>query len=130
MADYTQTVLDHYGLSTPYPEKWPAEKDLSDASDDENPSVEGVGRVRRSRSRYSALERSTSDRKTLVPGSQKTEEGLENLVQKDEPDPLGNADSVVRILKQQGMPVQEDARLRRSYCYSIFCGLLTCNLRQ
>lgn len=112
MADYERTVLEHYQLSTAYPTEWPAEKDLSDASDEEGTNSARNGYIRRSKSRYSALERSASDRKSLVPGSQKTGDGLENLVQKDESDPLGTTDSVVRILKSQGLPVQDDIALR------------------
>jgi exocyst complex component 2 len=116
MTDYERQVLDHYQLSTAYPVEWPAEKDLSDASDDEEVVPQRNGQVRRSKSRYSALERVTSDRKSLVPGSQKTGDGLENLVQRDEPDPLGTTESVVRILRQLGLPVQDDTRLRE-YVY-------------
>jgi|SRR5271168_3343339 len=112
MTDYERTVLDHYQLSTPYPLEWPAEKDLSDASEEEDAKPSRSDMVRRSKSRYSALERAASDRKSHVPGSQKTGDGVENLVQKDEPDPLGSTDSVVKILRQQGLPVQEDTRLR------------------
>lgn len=113
MADYGRRVLDHYQLSTAYPLEWPAEKDLSDDSDEEDSKQQRNGMLRRSKSRYSALERVTSDRKSLVPGSQKTGNGLENLVQRDEPDPLGTTESVVRILRQLGLPVQDDTRLRR-----------------
>lgn len=116
MTDYERQVLDHYQLSTAYPVEWPAEKDLSDASDDEEAVPQRNGQVRRSKSRYSALERVTSDRKSLVPGSQKTGDGLENLVQRDEADPLGTTESVVRILRQLGLPVQDDTRLRE-YLY-------------
>ncbi|TVY54941.1 Exocyst complex component SEC5 [Lachnellula cervina] len=111
MADYGRRVLDHYQLSTAYPLEWPAEKDLSDDSDEEDSKQQRNGMLRRSKSRYSALERVTSDRKSLVPGSQKTGNGLENLVQRDEPDPLGTTESVVRILRQLGLPVQDDTRL-------------------
>jgi len=114
MTDYERTVLEHYQLPTAYPLEWPAEKDLSDASDEEDslkPSLNGLGRRR---SRYSALERKTSDRRNLVPGSQKTGDGIENLVQRDEPDPLGSTESVVRILRQQGLPVGDDISLRGS----------------
>jgi exocyst complex component 2 len=114
MTDYERTVLDHYQLSTAFPTEWPTEKDLSDASDEEEaPKSNRYGMIRRSKSRYSALERSASDRKSLVPGSQKTGDGVENLVQKDEPDPLGSTESVVRILRNQGLPVQDDVRLRK-----------------
>lgn len=117
MADYERTVLAHYQLPTAFPTEWPAEKDESDASDDEGlvkkKKTSSTGRA--SKSRYSALERATSDRRSLVPGSQKTGEGLENLVQKDEPDPLGTGESVVRILRGRGLPVQDDIHLRRFY---------------
>lgn len=111
MTDYERTVLEHYQLSTAYPLEWPAEKDLSDASDDEAQKPRHNGLIRRSKSRYSALERASSDRKS-VPGSQRTGDGVENLVQRDEPDPLGSSDSVIRILRQQGLPIQDDTRLR------------------
>lgn len=104
------TILNHYNLTTPFPTSWPAEKDESEASEDEAPSSNRAG-IRRSKSRYSALERSGSDRKSLVPGSEKLKDGQENLVQKDEPDPLGGKDSVVRTLKQKGLPVEDDVRL-------------------
>ena len=105
-----QTILNHYNLTNPFPEKWPDEKDDSEPSDDEHQKL-SRHYVRRSRSRYSALERNAHDRKSLVPGSEKLPHGQENLVQKDEPDPLGGSDSVVRTLRQQGLPVEEDSRL-------------------
>ena len=107
------TILNHYNLSNPFPTSWPTEKDDSDASDDEK--SKGLSRhyVRRSRSRYSALERNAHDRKSLVPGSEKLPHGQENLVQKDEPDPLGGGESVVRILRKQGLPVEENSQLSR-----------------
>src|SRR6187402_1062080 len=113
MTDYERTVLEHYQLSTAYPVEWPAEKDMSDASDDEDTKPVRNGTIGRSKSRYSALERAASDRRSVLPGSQRSDNGVENMVQRDEPDPLGTADSVVRILRQLGLPVQEDPRLRR-----------------
>jgi exocyst complex component 2 len=114
MTDYERMVLDHYQLPTAYPLEWPAEKDLSEPSDEEDTvKAKRNGIIRRSKSRYSALERTASDRKSLVPGSQKTGDGIENLVQRDEPDPLGTTESVVRVLTQQGLLVQEDTELRK-----------------
>lgn len=113
MTSDEHTLLNHYNIPTLYPTAWPAEKDESDASDDEQPTnTRGLAHSR-SKPRYSALARSTSDRRSLVPGSEKTGDGIENLVQKDEPDPLGGPDSVVRILRQKGLPVEEDQRLRK-----------------
>ncbi|CZT00710.1 related to SEC5 protein [Rhynchosporium graminicola] len=119
MADYERTVLEHYQLATAYPVEWPAEKDVSDGSDEEEESKPARTReMRRSKSRYSALERATGDRKSLLPGSQRGDNGVENLVQRDEPDPLGTTDSVVRILRQLGLPVQDDPRLRNRFLLS------------
>ncbi len=115
MASDVHTLLNHYNITTLYPTAWPAEKDESDASEDEQPTSKTRDLTHtRSKSRYSALIRSGSDRRSLVPGSEKTGDGIENLVQKDEPDPLGGPDSVVRILRQKGLPVEEDQRLRKS----------------
>lgn len=109
------TILNHYNLTTLYPIAWPAEKDESDASDEELPAHRKAG-LRRSKSRYSALERKGSDRRSLVPGSQRIGNGAENLVQKDEADPLGGTDSVVRVLREKGIPVEEDTRIRKGGC--------------
>ena len=106
------TILNHYNLTNPFPTAWPAEKDESDASEEES-TASGLSKtaIRRSRSRYSALQINGSDRRSLVPGSQKLRDGHENLVQKDEPDPLGMTDSVVRVLRKKGLPIEEDQRL-------------------
>lgn len=114
MTDYERTVLEHYQLSTAYPVEWPAEKDNSEAEDEEEEKKPlRNGMMQRSKSRYSALERVAGDRKSFVPGSQRGENGVDTMVQRDEPDPLGTTDSVVRILRQMGLPVQEDPRIRR-----------------
>ncbi|KAI9709035.1 MAG: hypothetical protein M1812_007791 [Candelaria pacifica] len=120
MADYERTILNHYNITTPFPSEWPAEKDLSDASDDDiTTKPKPNSPFRRSKSRYSALDRNVSGgRRSLVPGSQKTREGADNLVQQDEPDPLGSKDSVVRILRQRGLPVDDDTRLRNRFLLS------------
>jgi len=117
MTDYAQSVLDHYGLSTPYPLEWPPEKDDSDASEEDDPETKQITKTKGSKSRYLALARATSDRKSPLPGSQKTNNGVENLVQRDEPDPLGSTESVVRILRQLGLPVQDDSGLRKCIFY-------------
>jgi exocyst complex component 2 len=114
MTDSEGNVTNHYNLPTAYPLEWPAELDQSDEDESTNA---GVG-VRRSRSRYSALERSASDRRSALPSFQKTGDGRANLVQKDEPDPLGGPDSVVRALKQRRLPVEEDSRLRNKFLLS------------
>lgn len=104
MADYQRDVLEFYQLSSAYPSEWPAEKDANDAlAEGADPS----GQSKR-KSRYLALETALNDRRSLVPGA----DSAGSLVQKDEPDPLGSSDSVVRSLKSMGLGVQDDMRLR------------------
>ena len=110
MATRNRDLLTHFGISNPFPEEWPTELD----SDHE----EDAGGIRRSRSRYSALERSASERKSLLPGSQRTRDGRANLVQKDEPDPLGAPGSVVTNLRQHGLQVEADTRLKNKFMLS------------
>lgn len=114
MGDFERTVLDFYQLPNPYPSEWPAEKDQGDSSDDEQRQTK-ASRLKNRKSRYQALERAVSGRRSVIPGSEGAQEGsLGNLVQKDEPDPLGSAESVVRALRMQGLSVQDDARLRKA----------------
>jgi exocyst complex component 2 len=102
-------LLSHYKLDTLFPSEWPADKDQDDSSDDE--ALPGLNK-RKSKGRYSALGRNATLRGS-VPGAERSKEGIENLVQKDEPDPLGGAQSVIQVLRQRGLPVEDDARLRR-----------------
>lgn len=111
----SRDVMAHYNLPQPFPTSWP--KELDDSEDEESAQQAAVG-VRRSRSRYSALERSASDRRSMLPGSQKTGDGRANLVQKDEADPLGGINSVIQSLKQRGLPIDEDVRLRNKFLLS------------
>ena len=112
MADLERNVLTHYNIQVKYPVSWPAELDESDEEE-----ADAIG-VRRSRSRYSALERSASDRRSGLSGAQTTSDGRSNLVQKDEPDPLGGGGSVVQSLRQRGLPVEHDPRLRNKFMLS------------
>ncbi len=116
MADLERTVLDFYQISTLNPVQWPAEKDLdSDASDnDQAEAAKKKQKANRRKSRYQALERAVSTRSSIIPGSETSGSGISNLVQKDEADPLGTTDSVVRTLKHLGVPLQDDLRLRES----------------
>lgn len=112
-ADLEREVLSHYNIPTRFPNEWPTELDQSD-DEEEDPKAG----VRRSRSRYSALERAASDRRTFIPGSQQTRDGKANVVQKDEPDPLGAPRTVVTSLKHRGLPIDHDSRLRNRFLLS------------
>ena len=109
----SQAILNHYSISNPFPTEWPAENDESDASDTGPPNAKTRPVEVKPKSRYTVLERSWAERKGLVPGSEKTRDGVENLVQKDEFDALGFAASVVSELRKKGLPVEDDERLRK-----------------
>lgn len=111
MSDYERTILEFYQLPNPYPNEWPDEKNQSGGSDDEEKD-EKKAKLNRRKSRYQALERAVSNRNSMIPGSQSEKGGIGNIVQRDEPDPLGTTDSVVRTLRQLGVPIQDDPRLR------------------
>lgn len=108
-------ILNKYNLTTLYPAAWPEEKDAADEgelSEDEQPTVMAQP-VRRSRSRYSVLEdRSRFSRQ--VPGAERSKDGVETLVQKDEQDPLGMYPSVVQVLRARNLAVEDDIKLRSS----------------
>ncbi|OAX81759.1 hypothetical protein ACJ72_03895 [Emergomyces africanus] len=119
MASYDTDVTHYYNIPTLYPEEWPAELNESDDSDGEESLASGptTSASQRRKSRYGALQRGGSDRRSIVPGSQRTGDGRDNLVQKDEPDPLGSSESVIRMLKQRGI-ADDDARVRNRYLLS------------
>ena len=110
----TNALLNHYKINDPFPETWPADQDADDSNDDGDDGDETLipdpkPRRRFSKSRYSVLEA----KRTSVPGAERTKDGLENLVQKDEPDPLGRSPaSVIQTLRRRGVPVDQDSRLR------------------
>lgn len=114
MSDYDRTILEFYQLQTPFPSEWPAEKDEGESSDEDKGG--NTNGLQRRKSRYQALERAASHRRSsyIQPGSEGGKGGVGNLVQKDESDPLGSTDSVVRSLSSMGLPVQDDARLSTS----------------
>ncbi|KAL2000879.1 hypothetical protein VTN02DRAFT_2520 [Thermoascus thermophilus] len=107
-------VANHYNLPSAYPEEWPAELDQSDESEGEL----FHSKSKKRQSRYSALGRGSSQRKSLIPGTQQDGDGRDSLVQKDESDPLGSGDSVISVLKRRGLPVDDDPRLRNRFLLS------------
>lgn len=112
MESMETRLLNKYNIPTLFPSTWPAEKDQDseDDSGEDRPPTEAAQLVRRSRSRFSVLESAGSYQRKL-PGAEKSRDGVENLVQKDEGDPLGTYPSVVQVLRQKGLPVEDDIRL-------------------
>lgn len=111
-TDFKRNVLEFYGLSTEFPTEWPEDKDKSDASDSEQ-ELERQNLQRR-KSRYQALERAVSSRSSVISG----DKSVSSLLNRDEPDPLGGSESVVRSLIQFGVPIKEDTRLRTKFLLS------------
>jgi exocyst complex component 2 len=106
-----QAILNKYNLTTLWPTRWPDEKNDESDSDGEAPTTAAAQAVRRDRSRYSVLEdRSRFSRQ--IPGAEISKDGKENLVQKDEQDPLGMYSSVVQVLRTRNVQVEEDIKLR------------------
>ena len=123
----TKAILNHYSISHPFPTEWPAEKDQEDEDEqDEESRPEPAPKPEQKppvpkknpKSRYTVLEYGTSQRRSLVPGAEKTRDGVENLVQRDEFDALGFTDSVVKDLRRKGLTVDEDERLRNRFLLS------------
>ncbi|KAL4915551.1 exocyst complex component Sec5-domain-containing protein [Aspergillus aurantiobrunneus] len=104
-------IAHFYNLPSAYPEEWPAE--LDDEDDEEEAALQRRG----SKSSYHVLDRSNSARGANL-GSLKGNNGRENLVKVDEPDPLGSTNSVLSSLKKRGLPVDDDSRLRNRFLLS------------
>ncbi|KAJ6109368.1 hypothetical protein N7486_001603 [Penicillium sp. IBT 16267x] len=106
-------VVSHYNLPSEYPEEWPAALDENDS--DEEPLERTKSRPRKSR--YFALERTPSDWRSGY-GSQRRGNDTRENAQNDEPDPLGGGDSVLRILKQKGLRLEEEGGKRSRFLLS------------
>ncbi|KAF2201976.1 hypothetical protein GQ43DRAFT_393120 [Delitschia confertaspora ATCC 74209] len=129
MASMEAVLQNKYNIATLYPTEWPAEKDV-DSDEDSDDGVQTAQRsthvrqaslnppnLRKAKSRYSVLEHSPSVKNSL-PGVERTKNGVDNLVQKDEQDPLGVYPSVVGVLTQRGLPVEDDKKLRNRFLLS------------
>ncbi|KAJ4289031.1 Exocyst complex component S5 [Kalmusia sp. IMI 367209] len=119
MESIETQLLNKYNIPTLFPAQWPEEKDDSSDSEDDtrNSAPPTLQPVRRSKSRYSVLETSGSFQRKRD-GVEKTKDGLENLVQKDEQDPLGTYPSVVQVLRQRGLAVEDDVKMRNRFLLS------------
>ncbi|KAJ2903464.1 uncharacterized protein MKZ38_009863 [Zalerion maritima] len=115
-GEFERQVLEYYQLPNPFPTEWPADKNQSDDSEEEQESMKA--KIAKRKSRYQALEKAINKRQSYLPGSETSAGGATNLVQKDEPDPLGSSDSVVRVLRSMGVPIHEDQRLRNRFLLS------------
>lgn len=111
MATIEQDVYKYYSLPTPYPEEWPAELDEND-SENEFHNAQFDPNSSRAKTRYSALHQGDAS------GFHKSGDGNDDLVQKDEPDPLGTSESVVKLLKHRGLSVEQDSRTRNRFLLS------------
>ncbi|KAI5781456.1 exocyst complex component Sec5-domain-containing protein [Geopyxis carbonaria] len=101
-------LLKHYRLHEPFPESW------SDPIEDAQ--AKQRMQFRKSTSRYSVLQEDgiSSSLKGLVGGDLYSG----GAVPEDEPDPLGSTDSVARVLRKRGLPVDDNVRLRNRYMVS------------
>ncbi|KAI9828250.1 MAG: hypothetical protein M1826_006076 [Phylliscum demangeonii] len=112
-----RSVLDRYKLTTPFPTEWPKERDQADDEDQGaglvDPKSIAPNRRRQSSSRYSVLE-STSGAGGLSTAGAGKHADQQPFV-RDGPDPLGASDSLTRLLRQRGLPVDNEAHLRDPY---------------
>lgn len=129
-------LLNHYKLTSLYPEAWPHQADDDDdasTSEDDDASAappntdtpptrhqSNLSMHSRSsvtnKNRFRNIDRHASLRSSIS-GTQK-HAGVDSLVQKDEPDPLGMAPSVAGELRRRGLPVEEDVKLRNRFMLS------------
>ncbi|KAF2450178.1 hypothetical protein P171DRAFT_377096 [Karstenula rhodostoma CBS 690.94] len=120
MESIETQLLNKYNIPTLFPAQWPQEKDNSSEDEDDAPAPQRpqtLPPAARRKSRFSVLETSGSFTRKRE-GVEKTKEGVENLVQKDEQDPLGTYPSVVQVLRQRGLAVEDDFKLRNRFLLS------------
>ncbi|EOA87827.1 uncharacterized protein SETTUDRAFT_161046 [Exserohilum turcica Et28A] len=112
-------ILNKYNLTTLYPAAWPEEKDAADEDEEfEQPAPKATQKpIRRSQSRYSVLEPGRRLSRH-IPGAERSKDGVETLVQKDEQDPLGMYPSVVQVLRAKNVQVEDDIKLRNRFLLS------------
>lgn len=128
-AEKERELLSRYHLNTTNPTEWPSEhNDENEETDSEDeavlkrpvqpqhkprPSISSSQSV----SKYHKIGRHASGRVTSFIGTQKTVNGEDSLVQKDERDPLGKHHSVIAELRRRGLPV-DDVKLRNRFMLS------------
>jgi exocyst complex component 2 len=119
-AQQEQRLLNHYKLTSLYPDAWPHQDNESSNDEDEDAPADGTPPTRHasklstnSRSSYSKFR--NIDRHASIRSSTPT---AESLVQQDEADPLGKARSVATELKRRGLPVDDNLKLRNRFMLS------------
>ncbi|DAA77245.1 TPA_exp: Uncharacterized protein A8136_6505 [Trichophyton benhamiae CBS 112371] len=109
MADVQpRDAAQFYNLPDLYPEEWPAQLDSDSDGEGEGPSKSDDYR-RRSQIRYSGLIAGKRDQERF--------KGGDGTALKDEPDPLGGPDTILRTLRMRGLPV-DDERVRKQFLLS------------
>ena len=118
-ANVERQLLNHYKITTLYPDSWPHQDDeSSDTDEDEQtnakPARHGsklsiASQTSFRRAKYRNLDRHASVR---------SDPTTESVVQKDEPDALGMQQSVASVLSRKGVPVQENLKLRNRFMLS------------
>ena len=83
MADTERALLSRYGLTTPFPEAWPTDKDDEDDAEEQSHRLSTLASTR------------TAPRNLAL--------------HDDEPDPLGSSGSVFDVLSHRGGPVDDQA---------------------
>ncbi|KAF2151818.1 hypothetical protein K461DRAFT_321976 [Myriangium duriaei CBS 260.36] len=121
-AEVERNLLNHYQLTSLYPSEWPKRDGDSDDSETEQPARKDVSRrssskASRRMSRFSGLD-SKTNYKSRLSGSKDTGSGSGNIVQKDEPDPLGISPSVVSSLRARGLEVEDNLKFRNRFMLS------------
>nr|POE94617.1 exocyst complex component sec5 [Quercus suber] len=125
-ADQERQLLNRYKLTNLFPSEWPhqvddgsddeeADDDLANALPARHPSKSATNN-RSSQSRIRNINRHASLRSSI--SSTQRHQGVDSLVQKDEPDPLGMAPSVASELRRRGLPVEENINLRNRFMLS------------
>ncbi|KAF2860511.1 exocyst complex protein [Piedraia hortae CBS 480.64] len=100
-ADQERRLLNHYGISTIYPEAWPGQEEAEFGDEDEDEEGEDNDTIPAAA--------------TVRPVS---EQVSPNAVHKDEPDALGFVPSVASELRRRGLAVEDDLRLCNRFMLS------------
>lgn len=119
-ANVERQLLNHYKLTTLYPQAWPHQDDESSDSEEEGQSSKAtparhgsklsvISQNSLRKSKYRNLDRHASVR---------SDPTTESVVQKDEPDALGMQQSVATVLSRKGVPVQDNLKLRNRFMLS------------